>query len=263
MSPLHRVDFPIAGRGGRVSDALDALRDLDLSRHCIFLDFDGTLVELAPTPDGITVPDHLSALLAALHARMDGRLLLVSGREISSLTAHLPDFPGDIFGAHGAEMRRDGVLTRHALVGSAVVAQVQRAAAEVATMAEGLLLEKKDTGAVVHFRADPTQEALVRAAMTRIASQAPQMDLHESKMAFEVRPADASKAGAVTQVMAQMPDGIRPVVIGDDVTDEEAMVVAQQMQGVCIRIGQGETCAAYRLAGPPDVLALLQNWVGA
>lgn len=241
---------------------MSALGDLDLSRHCIFLDFDGTLVELAPTPDGIAVPADLSAILADLHTRMAGRLVLVSGREVSSLTVHLPDFPGDIFGAHGAEMRRNGVLTPHALVGSAAVAQVQAAAAKAARHAAGLLLELKKTGAVLHYRGDPAQEVFVREAMSRIAGTAPEMDLHASKMAYEVRPADASKAGALRQVMAQMPTGIRPIVIGDDVTDEEAMVVARQMRGVCIRVGDGDTVAQHRLPGPPEVLALLRNWAG-
>ena len=243
-----------------MTDAVDDLMQLDLSRHCIFLDFDGTLVELAPTPDGITVPDELPALLADLHARMEGRLLLVSGREISSLTAHLKNFPGDIFGAHGAEMRRDGIETPHTLVGSDAVARVQAEAEKIAAAAAGLLLENKKTGAVVHFRADPGQDGFVHAAMAKIAAEVPGMDLHASKMAYEVRPADASKAGVVKTVMAQMGEGIRPIVIGDDVTDEEAMVVARQMQGVCIRVGDGDTVAQHRLPGTPAVLDLLRIW---
>jgi trehalose 6-phosphate phosphatase len=85
--------------------------------------------------------------------------------------------------------------------------------------------------------------------------------MHTSKMAFEIRPSDASKAGAVHAIIAEQPSGIRPVVIGDDVTDEEAMVVANAAGGFAVRVGGGDTCAAYCLPNPAAVLALLESWL--
>ncbi|MCF7699541.1 trehalose-phosphatase [Loktanella sp. M215] len=242
-----------------MTESADILSNLTTDDIYLFLDFDGTLVELAPTPDGITVPADLSELLSRLHRRLDGRLALVSGREIATLERFLPDFPGDIFGAHGAEARRNGTLARHALVGSKVVADVQtRARKDVAAVA-GLTLETKDTGAVIHYRGAPdaANDALV--AAQGIADAADGMELHTSKMAYEIRPADASKAGAVRRVMDDQPKGIRPTVIGDDVTDEEAMVVANERGGFSIRVGDGDTCAAYRLPDPAAVRRLLQD----
>ncbi len=234
--------------------------DLFVSRLCVFLDFDGTLVPLAPTPDGITVPDDLTDLLARLHKRLDGRLCIVSGREIAVLDRFLPGFPGDVFGAHGAESRRDGVVARHPLVGSDVVAKAQQAAAQAVADVPGLLLETKDTGAVIHYRAAPDAEPAALAAAQAIVAASPGLDLHRSKMAFEIRPLDASKAAAVTAIMAQQPQGIVPVVIGDDVTDEEAMVAANALDGLCIRVGDGNTVATWRLPDPASVITLLRHW---
>ena len=238
------------------------LRDTAPDDLYLFLDFDGTLVDLAETPDGITVPGDLSDTLARLHARLNGRVSLVSGREIATLEGFLPDFPGDIFGAHGAESRQGGTLARHALVGSPVVADVQDQARAAVAATRGLTLETKDTGAVIHYRGAPQAEEAARAAADRIATGAEGMELHVSKMAFEIRPADASKAGAVAAVMDRQPQGVRPVVIGDDVTDEEAMAVANARNGLCIRVGEGETCAEYRLSDPAAVRDLLSVWAG-
>jgi trehalose 6-phosphate phosphatase len=244
-----------------MTDDIDALGHMSTSDLFLFFDFDGTLVDLAATPDGIVIPDALPGLLSHLHTHLDGRLCLVSGREVATLERFLPDFPGDIFGAHGAEARRAGKLTRHPLVGSPLVADVQRQAQDAVNTIDGLTLETKGTGAVIHYRAAPYAEAKARAAADRIARTANGMELHTSKMAFEIRPADSSKAGAVRTIMAEQLPQIRPVVVGDDVTDDEAMVVANERGGFGVRVGPGETCAAYRLPGPAAVHAVLRVWL--
>ncbi|WP_090159846.1 trehalose-phosphatase [Loktanella sp. DSM 29012] len=242
------------------TDSMTELATLDLRRLYLFLDFDGTLVDLAPTPDAIHVPDDLPTLLAGLHDRTQGRLAIVSGREVAQIAHFLPTFPGAIYGAHGAESRVEGVDRPHPLAGSATVAAVQAAAADLVATDPALLLERKKTGAVVHYRAAPTKGSAVRAALSDMIAGHPDLVLHASKMAWEIRPADASKAGAVQALMDGQPDDVRPVVIGDDTTDEEAMEVAQTMNGICIRVGEGDTIAPHRLDAPSDVHALLRRW---
>ena len=74
----------------------------------LFLDFDGTLVELAATPDGIDVPRHLARSLHALSDRLGGRLALVSGRAIVDLEQHLGPMAIAKAGSHGGDCRGSG-----------------------------------------------------------------------------------------------------------------------------------------------------------
>ncbi len=238
-----------------------ALYDSNLTEMCLFLDFDGTLVSLAPTPDTIEVPTLLPGILAKLHDQLSGRLYLVSGREISALEHFLPEFPGDMFGAHGAESRRSGLYKKHPLVGSQPVWDVHESAKKVVAAIPRTTLETKDTGAVIHYRAVPDAAGAVRKAAHRIAKSVVGMELHTSKMAFEIRPDDVSKANAVQQILHTQPSDLYPVVIGDDTTDEEAMAVANNAGGFSVRVGDGETCAAYRLSDPAAVIALLEHWI--
>src|SRR3546814_5187162 len=55
----------------------------------LFLDFDGTLVDIAETPDAILVPDDLARRLEGLAARIDGRLALITGRSLVDIGGHL------------------------------------------------------------------------------------------------------------------------------------------------------------------------------
>ncbi|WP_165351855.1 trehalose-phosphatase [Salipiger sp. IMCC34102] len=238
------------------------LNVLDLDRLFMCLDFDGTLVELADTPLGIDVPEDLPRLLANLHERLGGRLAIVTGREIATLEGFLPDFPGDIYGAHGAEARIAGVRHPHPAVGSPQVEAVQSEAEALVSAEPGLIVEPKQTGVVVHYRNAPVLKSKVERKLADAVRGIDNLELHASKMAVEVRPIDASKARAVERAMAEQPEGIRPLVAGDDVTDEEAMEVAQTMDGICIKVGPGDTIAAHRLDGPSQMISLIRTWLG-
>src|SRR3546814_12054704 len=67
----------------------------------LFLDFDGTLVEIADTPDGIRVPDGVPAQLAGLHRALGGRIAIVSGRAIADIRSHLGPLDLLMVGSHG------------------------------------------------------------------------------------------------------------------------------------------------------------------
>lgn len=245
-APLHHADANLTG--------------IDRDTLYLFLDFDGTLVDFAPTPDGITVPADLPDLLIRLHGRLHGRLALVSGREVDVLDGFLPGFPGDIHGAHGAQWRMGGIRQAHPMTDSAAVRTVQDRAVAAAGALPGLTIEMKRTGVVIHYRAVPAAEPHARAMAQLIVADAPGMELHPSKLAYEIRPDDVSKADAVMRAMAAQPAGLVPLVIGDDLTDEQAMTRAVALGGAGVRVGPGESVARWRLDGPDDVLHLLTLW---
>ena len=237
------------------SNASDLTPRIDLKRVAVFCDFDGTLVDIAPTPDGIDVPSGLADLLNALVAATSGAFTLVSGRAVDDVSRFLPDYTGDIWGGHGAEARRGTARVDHRLAGSATIETLHRKATDLAGRHD-LIVEEKPAGAVVHFRSDPSCNDAVHAGMAALADMSPDLELHASKMAWEVRPADASKAHVVRKVMTDISDRI-PLVLGDDTTDEEAMIAANALGGFGIRIGDGQTVARFRLRDPSATRDLL------
>lgn len=222
----------------------------------LFLDFDGCLVDIAPRPDAVEIPHGLFQRLDRLHDRLNGALALVSGRDIADLRSWLPDFPGVIAGSHGAELSLDGTTIQKAHDIDLDVAALHADAAQAVSGHPSILVEPKPHGVALHYRADPSLRAVAEAAMRRLARAHPGMILQPAKMAIELRPAGTGKGGAVERLMATPPFGCRtPVYAGDDLTDEEAMAVAQAHGGFGVKIGEGESLAFYRL---PDPSALAQ-----
>ncbi len=76
----------------------------------LFLDFDGTLVDIAPTPDAVKVEAGLIENLETLRRRLGGALAIVSGRPIAQIDGFLAPSLLDAAGLHGVERRRDGDL---------------------------------------------------------------------------------------------------------------------------------------------------------
>jgi trehalose 6-phosphate phosphatase len=241
----------------------DPLVELDAAKAAIFLDFDGTLIELAQTPDGIDVPADLPDLLHCLARRTAGALALVSGRAVADLRRYLPDAPGCLVGNHGCQITCPGAPAwHHPLIGANIVAALQRDVQSLADSAPGLIAEPKPAGAVLHYRRAPAEEPRLARAMTALADAAPGIELHRAKMALELRPDDAGKDRAIARLMQAAPFAGRvPVMLGDDLTDEPAMDFAQQGGGLACKVGSGDTIARHRRAGPADVHDLIRRWV--
>lgn len=225
----------------------------------LFLDFDGVLVDIAARPDATVVPPALPRLLARLYDRQGGALALISGRFVADLRKFLPDFPGLIAGSHGAELARGENVTT-AIGGDLDAAAMHEAAYRLAEGHDAILIETKPLGVAMHFRADPSLEEVVKASMQQLTEQFPGTKLQPAKMAIELQPDGVGKGGALALLMDEPPfTGRAPVYAGDDLTDEPAMAEAQSRGGFAIKIGEGESVADYRLAGPAEMAAWLDS----
>jgi len=233
--------------------------DLRPDAEALLLDFDGTLVEIAPRPDAITVPAGLPAMLDTLHARFSGALALISGRAVDDIRRYLPDFPGTIVGSHGAERAGPG-LPPQPLSEFHGLEELTAAVRAYAEDRPALLAELKTHSVVLHFRAAPELGPEVERFMSELADRHPDFALQQAKMAWELRPRTADKGSAVRALMQADPFmGRFPVYIGDDTTDEAAMDVAQGLGGVGIKIGQGSSIARHRLPDPEALLCWLER----
>ncbi|WGW05811.1 trehalose-phosphatase [Tropicibacter oceani] len=227
----------------------------------VLLDFDGTLVDLAPTPEAITVPADLPDLLRALGDATQGALALVSGRSIAALERFVPGFDGVILGGHGAE-RRDGQgLWRHPLAGSDTLARLIAGARRLADTHPALNCEEKPTGVVLHYRRAPEQETRIRHEMTALAAPFDGLDVHFAKMAVELRPDDIGKDRATRDLLNKAPFAGRSAVFcGDDATDEPAMRLCVETGGTACKVGEGPSAAPLRVADPQTLRAALWAW---
>jgi len=223
----------------------------------LFLDFDGTLVDIAPTPDGITVPANIGERLAALSERIGGRLALVSGRSIDDLEAHCGPLHVACAGSHGAARRAaDG-----SPLGEAALPLPDEAIAAVESFAaaNGIRYEAKAHGAALHSRAVPEREEACALFMDELAEKHGLMVKRGKRVAELVRPG-ADKGGAVLAMMAETPfAGTVPVFVGDDVTDEDGFAAARELGGFAVAVGPRPTeNARYGLADPTAV----HHWLG-
>ena len=237
----------------------------DFDSLAVFSDFDGTLVDLAPTPDSIVVPPGLGATLAGLAGRLDRAVAIVSGRPIAELDGYLAPARLPAAGAHGAERRRaDGGYEGPPAEIADAVAGIAGALAPLVAGRPGLLLEPKPGAVALHYRQAPELEALCRDAMAAAVAGNPGFTVMAGKMVVEARPAAISKGEAVRRFMAEAPfAGRRPVFIGDDTTDEDGFAAVQQLGGTGVKVGAGDSAAQLRLADTAAVRQLIGDLADA
>jgi len=209
-----------------------------IERAALLLDLDGTLLDLAPAPDLVVVPEGLPEALLGLRTRLGDALGVISGRPVEQVDALFPDIPFAVAGEHGGALRRAPGAPIERLPLPELPARWIAAAERLAEARPGVLLERKRRGFTLHYRAVPQHaEALRLAVADLLAGHADRFALLPAHMAWEVRPIGADKGKAVAEIMAREPfAGRRPVFIGDDVTDEDAIAAAQAVGGIGLRV---------------------------
>ena len=218
----------------------------------LFLDFDGTLVEIAETPDAISVPDDLAQRVERLAERLDGRLALVSGRALDDLEGHLGKVALYRAGSHGADcLRADGSTIGHAAeaLPDEVVRHLRAFAAD-----NGLDYEEKSHGGALHFRRAPELREAAETMAGEVA-EAHGLDIKRGKGVCELVHPGADKGAALAAFMDEaFFSGALPIFVGDDLTDEDGFEAASARGGFGIVVGtRTPTAARYRLSDVQEV----------
>lgn len=231
----------------------------------LMLDFDGTLVAIAPAPDAVVVPPGLSEVLIALKARGHA-VWVVTGRAVPDVEERLPVMRDHVIGLHGLAWPHEPLPPRAPLLDGA--ARQVRAALARSAIDDGLLrVEDKRLSVAFHYRSYPEAEwSLVRGVLERTVREmlagpsaalrgGSALDVLTGHCVVELRPRAASKVNAVARLVRGHPEHF-PVFIGDDVTDEEAFA-ALANRGLTVRVGAPTvaTIAKRRARGPDEVLA--------
>ena len=217
----------------------------------LFLDFDGTLVEIAERPDQVVVPAGLQPLLGALVEGLEGAVAIVSGRHLEGLDALLGSTLPALAGLHGLE-RRTHARHVHRPADRGDQLDGLREALHIFTREHpAAMMEDKGSALALHYRGDPALEPLARALVEHhCESLGESFRLQSGKQVLEVGPAGRDKGTAIEAFMAEPPFRDRtPVCLGDDVTDEDAFAVINRLGGHAIRVGTDRpTAAGYELA---------------
>jgi trehalose 6-phosphate synthase/phosphatase len=251
-----------------VDRALRAFRPA--RRRLILLDYDGTLVPIAPHPRAAAPSRQLTSRLRRL-ASADGQALaIVSGRPSAELDSWLGGVDGMWLAAEHGALLRDGSsrLWRpiHARLPRAWKARVRPSLERFTAMAPGSFVEEKVHSLAWHYRGAPQAAASSLAAqmvaVLESALAASDLEILRGKKCVEVRAAGATKGAVVAHIerLCGRPDFC--LAIGDDLTDED-MFTALPEAAWTVHVGAGPSAARYRLSGPAAVNRFLDRLVEA
>jgi trehalose 6-phosphate phosphatase len=232
-----------------------------LARLALFLDLDGTVAPISSTPDAAYVPASSLILLERLQVATGGALAIVSGRDGTAIDRMLDGLRLPYAATHGAQLRMpDGqqeslAVPRRPL--ETMVAHLRSGANRL----PGTLIEHKALSVALHYRNAPQFEAEARRlARSALSGHEKDFVIQAGKMVFEIRPRGANKGSALRRLMSFPPFiGRRPLMAGDDVTDESAFEIANVLGGITIKIGPGLSVARWRL----DTPQALADWLGS
>lgn len=232
---------------------------VDADRYAIFLDFDGTLVELAERPELVQVTDEARDLLGALVKQFHGAVAIITGRDIATIDEFLSPLKLPTAGVHGL-VRRDVNGTLHEPeFDAAPLKAVEEALRPLLEREDGLLVEHKHGALVLHYRQRPDLEDICTEVMERAVLEKPSITLRLGKMVIEAVGYPTDKGRAIEHFMNEPPfRGRLPVFAGDDLTDEDGFAIVNQRDGLSIKVGTGTTVASHQVENRTALFAWLK-----
>lgn len=224
----------------------------------LFLDVDGSLLELADTPDAVVVPPGLGPSLEALSRRLQGAVALVSGRPITAIDALFAPLELPAAGLHGLELRSSAARVAAPTPPQALAA-VRGDAFAFARDWPGVVVEDKGAALGLHWRGAPTAMDALHDFAKAMLPRLPGYRLQHGNHVVELRPANGDKGTAIARLLDHPPFlGRTAVFAGDDLTDESGFAVVNARGGISILVGDREPSAAHY--GVPDP-AGLRRWL--
>lgn len=239
--------------------AVAAFLKLDVSRIALLLDFDGTLVDIAPTPDAVHVPDDLCQSLARLMDLTGGAVAVVSGRPIHDIDAKFSPLKLPVVGGHGAEMRvhDDEIVS----VAAPLPEDLRRRLKTAEEFDPGVLIEDKGYSVALHYRRAPAVAARLRVHIEAVCADFPgePMEMLPGKALFEIKRPGVSKGEGVRALLAHAPFvGRTPVFIGDDETDKTLFALLPEFGGIGFSVDLDVEGLAGVFASPAAVRGALR-----
>jgi trehalose 6-phosphate phosphatase len=241
----------------------EALRMVDCQNAALFLDVDGTLLDLAARPDAVFVPDGLVAILARATRNLKGALALVSGRTIDDIDRLFAPLSLRASGVHGAQIRiHPDEPIRIAPAASELPVSFRTALGLALSRFQGILIENKGFSIAVHYRLNPEIAGNLLGALRDMIAAEPWrgLEIEDAHYAFELKPPSFDKGKAIAHFLACAPfRGRTPIFIGDDTTDESGFAAVAARGGQAYSVGRPRTGALGFFEAPQTV----RDWLAA
>jgi trehalose 6-phosphate phosphatase len=232
--------------------------ELDFARDALFTDIDGTLIDIAPTPEQVVFPESLRTALGELSPRLGGALAFCTGRTLAAADKLFAPLNLAALGCHGAEIRNapDAPIVD---VVPPLPDSVRETFADVATLLPGIRIEDKHFTLAFHYRLAPQHEAALFAILAqRMPGLGVELVELRGKAIVELKSPDFNKGTGLRELMRRAPfAGRRPIYLGDDRTDEDVFAVLKDFGGVGISVGAVLKGASREMAAPQDV----RDWI--
>jgi trehalose 6-phosphate phosphatase len=230
--------------------------------YALFLDFDGTLVDIVERPDAVVVDPPLLGTLTRLQDRLGGALAIISGRPVAFLDGRFVPHEFDMAGLHGLEHRIAGRLSMCDPDEHPALREMVERLSKIVADKEGILIEDKGCSVAIHWRLAPHEKDFALAtAHAAVEALGADYRVQHGKAVAEILPSAAGKGKVIERFLHESPyKGRRPIFVGDDLTDENGFKAVNAHGGLSVRIGAGETIAKVRLGTPADLRHCLSTW---
>jgi len=253
-SPAGSSDPVNPGPGGRLPAP-----PVPAGAVAVFLDLDGVLAPLAPTPAAVVADARRTAVIRRLVEALEGRVAIISGRTLDEIDRISGGASPAAAGVHGLTRRR----ANGERIDVAAAPGVARAEAELAAFAaerSGVIVERKGLSVGLHYRAAPEHEHEILILAREVAGRTG-LSVQPGVLVVELKTPGADKGSALADFMAEPPfRGAAPIMLGDDLTDEHAFAAAGRLCGFGVLVGPPrESLAQYGLTGPDAVLDWLDR----
>jgi trehalose 6-phosphate phosphatase len=222
--------------------------------YAFFFDLDGTLAGIKPHPDQVVIPADVLQMLHQLVLQQNGAVALISGRSMVELDALTRPYRLPLAGVHGAERRDINGKTHIVSLPDSLLKTLSTQLKTELDALPGCKLESKGMAFALHYRQAPQQQHAVLALAQAVVQRYPILALQPGKCVVEIKPRGVNKGEAIAAFMQEAPfKGRKPVFVGDDLTDEAGFSVVNELNGISVKVGGGETQARWHL---PDVAAV-------
>jgi trehalose 6-phosphate phosphatase len=235
----------------------------DPATTALFLDIDGTLLDIAPTPLEVRVSDALRETLAKLRATFGGAVAFISGRPVAEMDRLFHPLRLAAVGGHGAEIRFAPDSETRRSEAATFDDDLRAVFARIGRIGDGIIVEDKGFSLAIHYRLAPHLGGEIMKCVTEVCQEDPRcssLDILPGKLVIEIKPGGFDKGTGLREMMSVPPfTGRRPIFVGDDVTDVAAFAVLPDFGGTGLSVSGIVPGAAFNFDGPQDVRRWLRS----